>query len=163
MELCPRNQLRWTASGLGNAVECAEDNCDTVGAHYKILDEYCSLSRVWTTFVLDVASPNYVDTFAEGRGPYRDMETSDGGKTCLELGPIITKETARSRCLSKVELYCSDLRYSSIDRPERNPVHIHLSLRDGIETCSERPATLEDGYSSCVDNTNDRRYLVYDC
>ncbi|GLA76592.1 hypothetical protein CBS63078_11080 [Aspergillus niger] len=59
------------ALGWGSAVECAEDNCDTVGDHS------------WTnaTIILDVADPNYINALAKGCGVSGDMSTSDSGKT----------------------------------------------------------------------------------
>ncbi|GKZ90923.1 hypothetical protein AnigIFM59636_002957 [Aspergillus niger] len=59
------------ALGWGSAVECAEDNCDTVGDHS------------WTnaTIILDVADPNYINALAKGCGVSGNMSTSDSGKT----------------------------------------------------------------------------------
>ncbi|OJZ80124.1 hypothetical protein ASPFODRAFT_65959 [Aspergillus luchuensis CBS 106.47] len=59
------------ALGWGSAVECAEDNCDTVGDHS------------WTnaTIILDVADPNYINALAKGCGVSGDMSTSDSSKT----------------------------------------------------------------------------------
>ncbi|GKZ98406.1 hypothetical protein AnigIFM59636_003003 [Aspergillus niger] len=59
------------ALGWGSAIECAEDNCDTVGDHS------------WTnaTIILDVADPNYINALAKGCGVSGDMSTSDSGKT----------------------------------------------------------------------------------
>ncbi|EHA22264.1 hypothetical protein AAWM_07445 [Aspergillus awamori] len=59
------------AQGWGSAVECAEDNCGTVGAH----------SWTDTKIILDVADPDYINTLAKGSGVTGDMSTSDGGKT----------------------------------------------------------------------------------
>ncbi|KAL4897743.1 hypothetical protein BDV59DRAFT_49369 [Aspergillus ambiguus] len=59
------------AQGWGSAVECAETNCGTVGAH----------SWIDTKIILDVADPNYINTLAKGEGVTGDMSTSDGGKT----------------------------------------------------------------------------------
>ncbi|OOF90066.1 hypothetical protein ASPCADRAFT_135468 [Aspergillus carbonarius ITEM 5010] len=59
------------AQGWGSAVECAEDNCGTVGAH----------SWIDTKIILDVADPDYINTLAKGNGVTGDMSTSDGGKT----------------------------------------------------------------------------------
>ncbi|KAE8376151.1 hypothetical protein BDV26DRAFT_305774 [Aspergillus bertholletiae] len=60
------------AQGWGSAVECAENNCGTVGAH----------SWTDTKIILDVADPNYINTFGKGEGVTGgDMTTSDGGKT----------------------------------------------------------------------------------
>ncbi|KAL2867424.1 uncharacterized protein BJX67DRAFT_372036 [Aspergillus lucknowensis] len=59
------------AQGWGSAVECAEENCGTMGAH------------TWTDtqIILDVADPNYINTLAKGEGVTGEMSTSDGGKT----------------------------------------------------------------------------------
>ncbi|PYH42244.1 uncharacterized protein BP01DRAFT_405213 [Aspergillus saccharolyticus JOP 1030-1] len=59
------------AQGWGSAVECAEDNCGTVGAH----------SWIDTKIILDVADPNYINTMAKGSGVTGEMSTTDGGKT----------------------------------------------------------------------------------
>ncbi|KAJ5594678.1 uncharacterized protein N7459_000886 [Penicillium hispanicum] len=59
------------AEGWGSAVECAETNCGTLGAH----------SWTNTTIILDVADPDYIDTMGKGDGVTGDMSTSDGGKT----------------------------------------------------------------------------------
>ncbi|OJJ29943.1 hypothetical protein ASPWEDRAFT_165722 [Aspergillus wentii DTO 134E9] len=59
------------AQGWGSSVECAEDNCGTVGAH----------SWTNTTIILDTADPNYINTMAKGEGVTGDMTTSDNGKT----------------------------------------------------------------------------------
>ncbi|KAG2413755.1 hypothetical protein HFD88_002944 [Aspergillus terreus] len=59
------------AQGWGSAVECAENNCGTVGAH----------SWINTKIILDVADPNYINTLVKGEGVTGDMTTSDGGKT----------------------------------------------------------------------------------
>ncbi|KAI5917763.1 hypothetical protein F4810DRAFT_716157 [Camillea tinctor] len=59
------------AQGWGSAVECAEENCGTVGAH-KWID---------TKIILDVADPNYINTNGKGQGVTGEMSTSDGGKT----------------------------------------------------------------------------------
>ncbi|GAB1213714.1 hypothetical protein ATERTT37_002864 [Aspergillus terreus] len=59
------------AQGWGSAVECAENNCGTVGAH----------SWIDTKIILDVADPNYINTLGKGEGVTGDMTTSDGGKT----------------------------------------------------------------------------------
>ncbi|KAH6962645.1 hypothetical protein BKA56DRAFT_598018 [Ilyonectria sp. MPI-CAGE-AT-0026] len=59
------------AQGWGSAVECAEDNCGTVGAH----------SWIDTKIVMDVADPNYIDTLGKAEGVTGDMSTNDGGKT----------------------------------------------------------------------------------
>ncbi|KAI1640791.1 hypothetical protein F4809DRAFT_647781 [Biscogniauxia mediterranea] len=59
------------AQGWGSAVECAEENCGTVGAHKWIN----------TTIILDVADPDYINTNAKGEGVTGEMSTSDGGKT----------------------------------------------------------------------------------
>ncbi|KAF7555241.1 hypothetical protein G7Z17_g2300 [Cylindrodendrum hubeiense] len=59
------------AQGWGSAVECAEENCGTVGAH----------SWIDTKIILDVADPNYINTMGKAEGVTGDMSTSDGGKT----------------------------------------------------------------------------------
>ncbi|ODM19701.1 hypothetical protein SI65_04687 [Aspergillus cristatus] len=59
------------AQGWGSSVECAEDNCGTVGAH----------SWTDTKIILDTADPDYINTVAKGEGVTGDMTTSDGGKT----------------------------------------------------------------------------------
>ncbi|PWY91290.1 hypothetical protein BO94DRAFT_488780 [Aspergillus sclerotioniger CBS 115572] len=59
------------AEGWGSAVECAEDNCGTIGAH----------SWIDTKIILDVADPDYINTMAKGEGVTGDMSTTDGGKT----------------------------------------------------------------------------------
>ncbi|KAH8651928.1 hypothetical protein BGZ60DRAFT_533799 [Tricladium varicosporioides] len=59
------------AQGFGTAVECAETNCGTVGAH----------SWINTKIIMDVADPNYIKTLYKGQGVTGDMTTSDGGKT----------------------------------------------------------------------------------
>ncbi|PYI25864.1 hypothetical protein BO86DRAFT_383170 [Aspergillus japonicus CBS 114.51] len=59
------------AQGWGSAVECAENNCGTVGAH----------SWINTKIILDVADPNYINTMAKGSGVTGEMTTTDGGKT----------------------------------------------------------------------------------
>lgn len=59
------------AQGWGSAVECAEDNCGTVGAHK------------WTDakIILDSADPDYINTMALGDGVTGSMTTDDGGIT----------------------------------------------------------------------------------
>ncbi|KAF2011626.1 hypothetical protein BU24DRAFT_285463 [Aaosphaeria arxii CBS 175.79] len=59
------------AEGWGSAVECAENNCGTVGAH----------SWTDTKIILNSADPNYYRTNGKGQGVTGDMSTSDGGKT----------------------------------------------------------------------------------
>ncbi|KAF9887947.1 hypothetical protein FE257_009469 [Aspergillus nanangensis] len=59
------------AQGWGSAVECAESNCGTVGAH----------SWSDTQIILDVADPDYINTMGKAEGVTGDMTTSDGGKT----------------------------------------------------------------------------------
>ncbi|GAB1200497.1 hypothetical protein APSETT444_009870 [Aspergillus pseudonomiae] len=60
------------AQGWGSSVECAENNCGTVGAH----------SWTDTKIILDVADANYINTLGKGEGVTGgDMTTSDGGKT----------------------------------------------------------------------------------
>ncbi|KAH9993012.1 hypothetical protein F4779DRAFT_233903 [Xylariaceae sp. FL0662B] len=59
------------AQGWGSAVECAEENCGTVGAH----------SWIDTEIILDVADPDYISTLGKGQGVTGDMSTSNGGKT----------------------------------------------------------------------------------
>ncbi|TDZ28386.1 hypothetical protein C8035_v007599 [Colletotrichum spinosum] len=59
------------AQGWGSAVECAEENCGTIGAH----------SWINTKIILDKADPNYKSTMGKGQGVTGDMTTSDGGKT----------------------------------------------------------------------------------
>ncbi|KAF4216176.1 hypothetical protein CNMCM8980_007452 [Aspergillus fumigatiaffinis] len=59
------------AQGWGSAVECAETNCGTVGAH----------SWIDTKIILDRADPNYKNTNYKGQGVTGEMSTSDGGKT----------------------------------------------------------------------------------
>ncbi|KAK7733607.1 hypothetical protein SLS57_000622 [Botryosphaeria dothidea] len=59
------------AQGWGSAVECAEDNCGTVGAH----------SWTDTKIILDSADPDYINTVGKGEGVTGEMSTSDGGKT----------------------------------------------------------------------------------
>ncbi|OMP81759.1 hypothetical protein BK809_0002754 [Diplodia seriata] len=59
------------AQGWGSSVECAEDNCGTMGAH----------SWTDTKIILDSADPNYINTMAKGEGVTGEMSTSDGGKT----------------------------------------------------------------------------------
>lgn len=59
------------AEGWGSAVECAEENCGTMGAH-KWID---------TKIILDSADPNYDQTMGKGEGVTGDMSTSDGGIT----------------------------------------------------------------------------------
>ncbi|KAI1077277.1 hypothetical protein F5B20DRAFT_552998 [Whalleya microplaca] len=59
------------AQGWGSAVECAEEDCGTVGAH----------SWVDTKIILDVADPDYIKTLGKGDGVTGDMSTSDSGKT----------------------------------------------------------------------------------
>ena len=59
------------AEGWGSAVECAEENCGTVGAHR------------WTDtrIILDSADPAYDATLGKGSGVTGEMSTSDGGVT----------------------------------------------------------------------------------
>ncbi|KAH6652327.1 hypothetical protein BKA67DRAFT_352741 [Truncatella angustata] len=59
------------AQGWGSAVECAESNCGTVGAHKWIN----------TTIIMDVADPDYINTLGKGDGVTGDLVTVDGGKT----------------------------------------------------------------------------------
>ncbi|OJJ88704.1 uncharacterized protein ASPGLDRAFT_117473 [Aspergillus glaucus CBS 516.65] len=59
------------AQGWGSSVECAEDNCGTVGAH----------SWTNTKIILDTADSNYINTMAKGEGVTGEMTTSDDGKT----------------------------------------------------------------------------------
>ncbi|EOD52962.1 hypothetical protein GTA08_BOTSDO03666 [Neofusicoccum parvum] len=59
------------AQGWGSAVECAEENCGTMGAH----------SWIDTKIILDSADPDYINTMGKGEGVTGDMSTSDGGKT----------------------------------------------------------------------------------
>lgn len=59
------------AQGWGSAVECAEENCGTIGAH----------SWINTKIILDKADANYINTMGKGQGVTGDMSTSDGGKT----------------------------------------------------------------------------------
>ncbi|KAF7173418.1 hypothetical protein CNMCM5623_005635 [Aspergillus felis] len=59
------------AQGWGSAVECAANDCGTVGAH----------SWINTKIILDKADPNYKNTNGKGQGVTGDMSTSDGGKT----------------------------------------------------------------------------------
>ncbi|KAJ4359535.1 uncharacterized protein N0V89_000090 [Didymosphaeria variabile] len=59
------------AEGFGTAVECAANDCGTIGAH------------TWsdTQIILNTADPNYRQTMYKGAGVTGDMSTSDGGKT----------------------------------------------------------------------------------
>ncbi|KAK1635760.1 hypothetical protein BDP81DRAFT_450612 [Colletotrichum phormii] len=59
------------AQGWGSAVECAAEDCGTVGAH----------SWINTKIILDKADANYINTMGKGSGVTGDMSTSDGGKT----------------------------------------------------------------------------------
>ncbi|KAK6206963.1 hypothetical protein QIS74_13451 [Colletotrichum tabaci] len=59
------------AQGWGSAVECAAEDCGTVGAH----------SWINTKIILDKEDPNYISTLGKGQGVTGDMSTSDGGKT----------------------------------------------------------------------------------
>ncbi|WQF78856.1 hypothetical protein CDEST_03870 [Colletotrichum destructivum] len=59
------------AQGWGSAVECAAEDCGTVGAH----------SWINTKIILDKEDPNYIRTLGKGQGVTGDMSTSDGGKT----------------------------------------------------------------------------------
>ncbi|KXH29027.1 hypothetical protein CSIM01_02096 [Colletotrichum simmondsii] len=59
------------AQGWGSAVECAAEDCGTVGAH----------SWINTKIILDKADANYINTMGKGNGVTGDMSTSDGGKT----------------------------------------------------------------------------------
>ncbi|KPM36570.1 hypothetical protein AK830_g10002 [Neonectria ditissima] len=59
------------AQGFGSSVECAEENCGTVPAH-KWLD---------TKIILDVADPDYINTFGKADGVTGELTTSDGGLT----------------------------------------------------------------------------------
>ncbi|KAF4154037.1 hypothetical protein CNMCM6936_006341 [Aspergillus lentulus] len=59
------------AQGWGSAVECAANDCGTVGAH----------SWIDTKIILDRADPNYKYTNYKGQGVTGEMSTSDGGKT----------------------------------------------------------------------------------
>ncbi|KNG51762.1 hypothetical protein DDE82_008453 [Stemphylium lycopersici] len=59
------------AQGWGSSVECAEENCGTVGAHKWIN----------TTITLDSADPNYDQTMGKGQGVTGEMSTEDGGVT----------------------------------------------------------------------------------
>ncbi|GJC77303.1 hypothetical protein ColLi_00141 [Colletotrichum liriopes] len=59
------------AQGWGSAVECAAEDCGTVGAH----------SWINTKIILDKEDPNYINTLGKGQGVTGDMSTSDGGKT----------------------------------------------------------------------------------
>ncbi|WYZ33901.1 hypothetical protein EsH8_I_000177 [Colletotrichum jinshuiense] len=59
------------AQGWGSAVECAAEDCGTVGAH----------SWINTKIILDKEDPNYINTMGKGQGVTGDMSTSDGGKT----------------------------------------------------------------------------------
>lgn len=59
------------AQGWGSSVECAEENCGTVGAH----------SWINTKIILDSADPDYINTMGKGEGVTGDMKTSDSGKT----------------------------------------------------------------------------------
>ncbi|GKT82306.1 hypothetical protein Ct61P_00156 [Colletotrichum tofieldiae] len=59
------------AQGWGSAVECATEDCGTVGAH----------SWINTKIILDKEDPNYINTLGKGQGVTGDMSTSDGGKT----------------------------------------------------------------------------------
>ncbi|KAJ4295581.1 hypothetical protein N0V90_007594 [Kalmusia sp. IMI 367209] len=56
------------AEGFGSAVECAANDCGTVGAHN-------------TKIILNTADPNYRQTMGKSQGVTGDMTTSDGGKT----------------------------------------------------------------------------------
>lgn len=80
------------AQGWGSAVECAKDNCGTVGAHCKTLVIPCpvmefqanvSFNAAWvdTKITLNSADPDYIKTMAKGDGVTGDMKTTDGGKT----------------------------------------------------------------------------------
>jgi hypothetical protein len=77
------------AQGWGSAVECAENNCGTVGAHCKSRrnrkHRWCNayIFTAWknTTIILDSEDPNYDQTNAKGEGVTGEMSTSDGGKT----------------------------------------------------------------------------------
>ncbi|KAJ6112072.1 hypothetical protein N7523_008133 [Penicillium sp. IBT 18751x] len=77
------------AQGWGSAVECAEDNCGTVGAHCKFKERNDSvgivliLLQAWinTKIILDVADPNYINTLSKGEGVTGNMKTTDNGKT----------------------------------------------------------------------------------
>ncbi|VUC31906.1 unnamed protein product [Clonostachys rosea] len=59
------------AQGWGSAVECAAEDCGSMGAH------------TWTDtkIILDVADPNYSQTMVKSAGVTGEMSTSDGGKT----------------------------------------------------------------------------------
>ncbi|OHF04234.1 hypothetical protein CORC01_00573 [Colletotrichum orchidophilum] len=59
------------AQGWGSAVECAANDCGTMGAH----------SWINTKIILDKADANYIDTLGKGNGVTGDMSTKDGGKT----------------------------------------------------------------------------------
>ncbi|KAJ4326666.1 hypothetical protein N0V84_002891 [Fusarium piperis] len=59
------------AMGWGSAVECAAEDCGTIGAH-KWVD---------TKIILDTPDPNYVQTLGKGQGVTGDLTTEDGGKT----------------------------------------------------------------------------------
>ncbi|TQN64392.1 hypothetical protein CSHISOI_11105 [Colletotrichum shisoi] len=59
------------AQGWGSAVECAAEDCGTIGAH----------SWINTKIILDKKDPKYIRTLGKGRGVTGDMSTSDGGKT----------------------------------------------------------------------------------
>ncbi|OJD33742.1 uncharacterized protein BKCO1_2800027 [Diplodia corticola] len=59
------------AQGWGSAVECAEEDCGTMGAH----------SWIDTKIILDSADPNYINTMGKGEGVTGEMSTSDGGIT----------------------------------------------------------------------------------
>jgi hypothetical protein len=79
------------AQGWGSAVECAETNCGTVGAHCKFTRQLavqshwltCTVPLAWidTKIILDRADPNYKNTNYKGQGVTGEMSTSDGGKT----------------------------------------------------------------------------------
>ncbi|KAJ0159638.1 hypothetical protein CTA2_9364 [Colletotrichum tanaceti] len=59
------------AQGWGSAVECAAEDCGTIGAH----------SWINTKIILDKKDPNYIRTLGKGQGVTGDMSTNDGGKT----------------------------------------------------------------------------------
>lgn len=59
------------AQGWGSAVECAEDNCGTMGAH----------SWIDVTITMDQPDPTYIQTLNQGAGVTGDLITNDGGKT----------------------------------------------------------------------------------
>ncbi|KAF2162032.1 hypothetical protein M409DRAFT_27412 [Zasmidium cellare ATCC 36951] len=59
------------AGGFGSAVECAATDCGTVPAH----------EWIDTVLTMDIADPNYGDTFGYNNADVTDFYTPDGGKT----------------------------------------------------------------------------------